>query len=208
MKHVKFLIVLLLSTLYVFSQQSRGSLTNQDVIAKSVNPDMLPFPIPKISVEEAMKNLRVKKDEFNGFDTYTSDRTPKDVFDVDRLFISRNQYPNGTYFMNLFIFHNELSNLSNNYQYIETIQIKTDNNFYTINAEKYTNNNGTNHSYYRHSFGGNSDILYKIVNDLANSKISKVRFVGRGRQLDFEVSTREKKALMDVLLFQEANKTN
>ncbi|MBS1640559.1 MAG: hypothetical protein JSR12_10930 [Bacteroidetes bacterium] len=157
-----------------------------------------------VPVEEAMKNIRSKVDEFSGFTSYYSDRTPKDPSDVDRLFISLNKHTNGRLVCNFWVLHNALTTSSGLYMNIEQIFIKTDNSTYVLDCKpQYIFGNGTQHSFYKAGFIKEQS-PYKWALDIMNSNVCKVRFLGEGRFLDFEVSTREKKAIKDVITLYEA----
>ncbi len=156
------------------------------------------------TVHEALSDIDAKVDDFEGYTDFRSSKTPAKPDDKDRLFITLIQKKDGNLHFNFWICHNPDFNRSGEYMFFEKISVRTDTATYTINCnDKNTFADGTLHSYFRTPFTTNQK-TFVWVQDMMNCKTLKVRLNGHGKQLEWEVSNREKKAIKDVLTLYNA----
>lgn len=171
------------------------SLSAQDL----VNVDKEPAKL------EAMKNIRVEKDDFSQVAKYFSDRTPKDIKDLDRFFISIS-VPEDQNQQKLFL---EVSHYASfhpvkGYMRYRKIVLLADDKTIELPLNQGTiSGNGTRHSTFRMRFGRKPE-FYEFIKRMINAQVTKARlFTVDNKYLDFDISSRERKALNDVITLWE-----
>lgn len=171
------------------------SLSAQDLVNVDIEPAKL----------EAMKNIRVEKDDFSKVAKYFSDRTPKDIKDLDRFFIFIS-VPENQNQQRLFL---EVSHYSSfhpvkGYMRYRKIVLLADDKTIELPLNQGTiSGNGTQHSTFTMGFGRKPE-FYEFIKRTINAQVTKARlFTDDNRYLDFEISSRERKALNDVITLWE-----
>ena len=154
---------------------------------------------------EALKNIRIVKDAFTHSAKYYSDRTPKDIKDLNRffIFISVPEIQNQ---QRLFL---EVSHYSSfhpviGYMRYRQIVLLADDKTIELPLNQGTiSGNGTQHSTFTMGFGRKPE-FYEFLKGPINAQVTKARlFTDDNRYLDFEISSRERKALNDVITLWE-----
>jgi len=154
-------------------------------------------------VQKALEEMRFEKDEFRNSVTFFSKKTPKVFDDEDRLILLVNRNDTGRLFLNLIISH--VVHFASYLMHIEHIIIKADSKTFNINNTRFIFGNGGRNPYFKGSFPYKSPIV-KFLEEMLNAEEVKVRFEGSGgKYADFTVSSRERKAVADVLEFYKAN---
>jgi hypothetical protein len=154
---------------------------------------------------EAMKNIRVEKDDFSHVAKYFSDRTPKDIKDLNRFFIFIS-VPENQNQQRLFL---EVSHYASfhpvkGYMRYRKIVLLADDKTIELPLNQGTiRGNGTRHSTFTMGFGRKPE-FYEFIKSTINAQVTKARlFTDDNRYLDFEISSRERKALNDVITLWE-----
>ena len=154
------------------------------------------------SLSEAMKNIRTEKDEFTHTTLYFSDRTPKNQNDfMDRFFIYISvPENNGQPRLFLEVSHSENFHPLVGYINIQSILLLSDDK--TVELPMNLGNisgNGTQHSIFTMGFG-RRPVYFDFVNGMVNAKNTKARIITfKNKLLDFDISSRERKGIADVL---------
>ena len=157
---------------------------------------------------EAMKNIRVDKDEFTHITKYYSGKTPKDIKDLDRFFIFIN-VPEKQEQQRLFL---EVSHYSSfhpviGYMRYRKIVLLADDKTIELPLNLGSiSGNGTRHSIFTMGFGKRPE-FYEFIKGMINAQNTKARlYTDDNRYLDFDISSRERKALNDVISLWEVVK--
>jgi hypothetical protein len=150
-------------------------------------------------IKQAMNNIRVESDEFTKVTRWFSDRTPKNKSGENRFWIYINS-PEDKSACKLFlsVSHYTVVPYETRRNNIKTVYLLSDNNSmelpsgdifgaYTINC------------IFRLPFGGKPEV-FNLVKSMINSDNAKVRIVDVfGNRFEFTISSREKKAINDVM---------
>lgn len=154
---------------------------------------------------ESMKNIRVVKDEFTHKTKYYSDRTPKDINDLDRFFIYIN-VPEKQEQQRLFL---EVSHYSTFHpvigymRYRKIVLLSDDKTIELPLSQGTISGNGTRHSTFTMGFGRKPE-FYEFIKGMINAQTTKARlYTDDNRYLDFDISSRERKALNDIITLWE-----
>ena len=168
------------------STNSTQNITNQNVVQEKV----------VIDVNEATKNLRADVDSYQKVTRYYSSKTPKDINDEDRFFAYIIRWNNGE--LNLRILISHVAVEGRNYLEFGNVASLADDKVYYYNpqANEIKNNN------YRHSWADvscrNRPSNYAAIDDIIKSDKTTVRFFAGNIYNEFKVSSKEKKALLEI----------
>ena len=154
--------------------------------------------IEAIPLDKILKELRSDGDGFSQVTRYFSKRTPKDINDVDRMLAYIIKKADGSVALRLMLSRVQDIDPNNNYITILNAIVLADNVPYTINPQLSDIKKNRNHSWIDVSCTNNK-FYYDIINSVIKSDKSQVRFTSGPIVRDFTVSSREKKALLEVI---------
>ena len=154
---------------------------------------------------EALKNIRIEKDEFTHIAKYYSDRTPKDIKDQDRFFIFIN-VPANPKEQRLFLEVSHYASFHPNIGYMrysKIILLADDKTIELPLSLGAISGNGNQHSTFTMGFGRRPE-YYDFIKSMISAQTTKARlYTDDGRYLDFDISSRERKAINDVITLWE-----
>jgi hypothetical protein len=171
----------------------------------SLNAQDLVIVDKELAKLEAMKNIRVEKDDFSYTTKYYSDRTPKDIKDQDRFFIFIN-VPANPKEQRLFLEVSHYASFHPIIGYMRYSKIKLQSDDKTIELPLSLGSisgNGKQHSTFTMGFGRRPE-YYDFIKSMISAQTTKARlYTDDGRYLDFDISSRERKAINDVITLWE-----
>lgn len=200
------------------------SITSQN--ETKIESNSSPFTSPKYDIKKAMKEVRLESsDKFDGTKLYISDKLPHwdKLFREDRFFIYARDV-NGSIWLNVGVTHQEKTGANgvtiegntfverNNGSHltITTIEIAADDKHWKLPAPiKFITNNGTPNWFYNMSMPlkdrnalNNNAAFINFIKSMSTANHTIIRRSGVGEALyDFELSSKDKKAIMDILNF-------
>jgi len=161
------------------------------------------------ALSEAMKNIRSEKDDFTHITKYYSERTPNDQNDFyDRFFLyisapENSEEPR----LLLKVSHSSTIHPIKGYLSIKSIVLLSDAKILTLPINLGTiSGNGTQHSSFTMGFG-KRPIYFDFVKGMTSAQTTKARIITENNKLvDFEISSKERKAMSEVLALWELMK--
>lgn len=154
--------------------------------------------LEKERLSNAVKNLRSSTDEMKGI-TWRYDKSTPKYNDVNSFHVYMGQEGNNTPWLRFRVQYK-----SDDWLFIEKYLIKTDNNSYTIYADREVErDNGYGGIWEWYDTKMTSEI-YNILKDIISSKNTRLRSEGKQYYKDRQISAKEKQGLKNVLDAYEA----
>jgi len=154
-------------------------------------------------IKEAMKNIRVESDEFTKVTRWFSDRTPKNKSGENLLWLHINS-PEDKSASRIILSVSHYTDMPYNTRRnnIKMVYLLSDNNSMELPSGEITGAY-TTICIFRLPFGGKPEV-FNLVKSIINSDNAKVRIVDVfGKYFEFTISSREKKAINDVITIWE-----